>query len=170
MFKSLTSVGRKLPDVGIPSASLESLPVPMQRAVRLMLAGAAATGVWGLFLIIVILANKNDLFTSSGKKVTSGELTGDVVYSVLVTVILAAVWVLMARMNQSGRNWARITSSVLFVLWSIEAFTPLAGTTAAVLAIVDTVLVLIIWLIGLGALYMLWRPESKAFFRAQSPR
>ena len=167
MFKSLTSVGRKLPDVGIPSAPLESLPLSMQRAVRLMLSGAAATGAWGLFLVIVMIVNKNDLITSSGKKITSGQLTTGIIYSVLITLILAAVWVLMARMNQRGRSWARITSTALFVLWSIETYATIGGAGGSGLAIVDAILVLVTWLIGLGALFMLWRRESSDFFRVE---
>jgi hypothetical protein len=161
MFKSLTSM---------PSASLESLPTSMQRAVKLMLSGAAATGVWGLYLIIVLVANKNDLFSSSGKKITSSELSGDIIYSVLVTVILAAVWVLMARMNQRGRNWARIVSATLFVLWSFETFTTIGGTGSSFLSILDTAIVLIIWLFGIASLFMLFRPDSSAFYKAESFR
>jgi hypothetical protein len=142
----------------------------MQRAVKLMLSGAAATGVWGLFLIIVLVANKNDLFSSSGKKITSSELSGDIIYSVLVTVILAAVWVLMARMNQRGRNWARIVSATLFVLWSFETFTTIGGTGSSFLSILDTAIVLIIWLLGIASLFMLFRPDSSAFYKAESFR
>jgi hypothetical protein len=154
----------------MPSASLESLPTSMQRAVKLMLSGAAATGVWGLYLIIVLVANKNDLFSSSGKKITSSELSGDIIYSVLVTVILAAVWVLMARMNQRGRNWARIVSATLFVLWSFETFTTIGGTGSSFLSILDTAIVLIIWLFGIASLFMLFRPDSSAFYKAESFR
>jgi|HubBroStandDraft_3_1064219.scaffolds.fasta_scaffold51771_2 hypothetical protein len=142
----------------------------MQRAVKLMLSGAAATGVWGLYLIIVLVANKNDLFSSSGKKITSSELSGDIIYSVLVTVILAAVWVLMARMNQRGRNWARIVSATLFVLWSFETFTTIGGTGSSFLSILDTAIVLIIWLFGIASLFMLFRPDSSAFYKAESFR
>lgn len=140
----------------------------MQRAVRLMLAGAAATAVWGVFIIVVTVVNRNDLISSNGKKITSGELASGVVYSVLITVILTALWVLMARMNQNGRNWARITSTVLFVLWSYETYETISGVGASAPAIIDLILVLAIWVIGLGALNMLFRADSSAFFKSQS--
>jgi hypothetical protein len=142
----------------------------MQRAVKLMLSGAAATGVWGLFNIILVAVKHNDLFTSSGKKVTSAEVTGDIVYSVVITVIIAALWVLMARMNQRGKNWARIVSATLFVLWSFETFTTIGGTVSSFASILDTALVLILWLLGIASLYMLFRPDSSAFYKAESFR
>lgn len=167
MVKSPTEFGRKLSDIAVPSRALETLPDSMQRAVRLMLAGAGATAVYGIFSIIVAIVDKNDLITSNGKKITNGQLASGIVESVLITVILAAIWVLMARMSQRGRNWARITSSVLFVLWSFYTFESIGAVTASVAAIIYVVLVLAIWVIGLGALFMLWRQESSAFFRAK---
>jgi hypothetical protein len=146
--------------------SLETLPEPMRRAVRLMLSGAAATAVWGIYLIIVTAANHSQLVSANGKRISGGQVAGDIIYNILVTIILTAIWVLMARMNQRGRNWARITSSVLFVLWSFETFLTLSGVTGSALAIIDVILIVLIWLIGLGALFYLWRPESSAHFRS----
>jgi hypothetical protein len=59
------------------------VPGPVRRAVRLMLAGGALTALVGVFLVIATIADKNALTDSSGKKLTSGELTGSVVYTLV---------------------------------------------------------------------------------------
>lgn len=159
MFKSPAALGRKLSDIGVPSQALESLPDAMQRAVRLMLAGAGATAVWGVFFIVAAAANNSG--TASGRELATG--TAILLFEVIIYV---ALWVLMARKAQSGRNWARIASSVLWLLWSYQTYGSLRGISSVVLA-VNMILILAIWMIGFGALFLLWRPDSTAFFRAR---
>jgi hypothetical protein len=131
-----------------------------------MVSGAAATAVWGIFLVIVTIANHAQLVGENGRKLSSGQIAGGAIYNLLVTIILAAIWVLMARMNQQGRSWARITATALFVLWSIECFATIGGATATPLVIIDLVLVFLVWAIGLGALFFLWRPDSSDYFKS----
>lgn len=168
MLKSFPRGGWKLPDLTTTPDELGPLPVPMQRAVRLMLAGAAATALWGIYVTILTAANTNYVIVSGGKKtaVTGAQLATSIVFAIAVTLILTAVWVLMARMSQRGRNWARITSTVLFLLWSYETFLSIGGATTNPAVIIELVAVVIIWAVGLGALFLLWRPESSAYFRA----
>ena len=94
------------------------------------------------------------------------EKVGGVIYDILVTVILVAAWVLMTRMNQRGRNWARITSSVLFLLWSFETYLTVGSLDGSVLVIVNAAIVIVIWLAGFAALFSLWRPDSSDYFRS----
>jgi hypothetical protein len=164
MIKSPAALGRLLP--ALEGQTPEDLPESMRRSVRLMLSGAAATAVWGIFLVIVTIANHAQLVSENGKKLSSGQIVGGVVYNLLITIVLAAIWVLMARMNQRGRNWARITATVLFAAWSFESFLTIGGATASALVIIDVIIVLLIWLIGLGALFFLWRTDSSEYFRS----
>jgi hypothetical protein len=164
MIKSSAALSKLLP--ALEGRSLETLPESMRRAVRLMISGAAATAVWGIFLVIVTIANHAQLVGENGRKLGSGQIAGGAIYNLLVTIILAAIWVLMARMNQRGRNWARITATALFVLWSIECFATIGGATATPLVIIDMVLVFLVWAIGLGALFFLWRPDSSDYFKS----
>jgi hypothetical protein len=164
MIKSPAALDKLV--TALEGQSLETLPEPMQRAVRLMLSGAAATAVWGIYLIIVTAANHAQLVNANGKKISGGQVAGDIIYNILITIILSAIWVLMARMNQRGRGWARITSTVLFVLWSFETFVTIGAASASALMIIDVILIVLIWLIGLGALFYLWRPESSERFRS----
>jgi hypothetical protein len=146
--------------------SVQPLPQSMQRASWFMFAGAAATAVWGIFLVIVTAVNNEQLSTTGGTKASSGQILGGVIYDILVTVILVAAWVLMTRMNQRGRNWARITSSVLFLLWSFETYLTVGSLDGSVLVIVNAAIVIVIWLAGFAALFSLWRPDSSDYFRS----
>lgn len=146
-----------------------AIPATLRKAVRFMLAGAATTGLFGLFLIVVTIANKNALTDSSGKKLSSGQFTGGLVGTILIYVIFVALWVLMARMNLAGQSWARIAATVLFAFSSWNLFSIISslrgGDTVTVLAIVYIVATIAIWLAGLGAIAMLWRADTSTYFR-----
>ena len=105
---------------------------------------------------------------------------------IVLGLAVAALWLWMARANGHGRNWARILSTVLFGLATLEAIR--AGTNyrggylahfavgghgysvihsvfgATVLGLIVPVLM---WLIGVAVVWLLWRPASSAFFKPQ---
>jgi uncharacterized membrane protein (UPF0136 family) len=62
----------------------------------------------------------------------------------------------MARAASQGKNWARVSSTVLFVLATLQ----LTGSRG----VVQVFTVALTWLIGLA---VLWRPASSAFFKPQ---
>jgi uncharacterized membrane protein (UPF0136 family) len=72
---------------------------------------------------------------------------------------MIALWLWMARANSQGRNWARIVSTVLFVLATLHLF----GNKG----VVPVVFAVLTWLVGLAAVWLLWRPTSSAFFKPQ---
>lgn len=172
MLKSLSPGGWKLPDLVADPEELASLPASPRRAVRLMLTGAAATAVWGVYVAVLTGIGPNFMIGPNGKKitVTGAQLTTSVVFMVLVTLILTAAWVLMARMTQQGRNWARFASTALFLLWSYVTFLSIGGVSGGAAVIVEVALLVAIWVIGAGALFLLWRPESSAHFSAARDR
>ena len=151
-----------------------AIPATLRKAVRFMLAGAATTGLFGLFLIVVTIANKSALTDGNGKKLSSGQFTGGLVGTILIYVIFVALWVLMARLNRAGQGWARIVATVFFAISTYNLYSIISslrgGSTITVLAIVYIVATIAIWAIGLGAIAMLWRADTGAFFRAQSGR
>jgi hypothetical protein len=126
----------------------------------------------GVFLVVATIADKNALTDSSGKKLSSGELTGSVVYTLVVYLLQVAVWVLMARMNRAGRGWARWVASALAVLSTIDAFSIVnglrGGETVTVIEVVFIVVTLALWLIGASAALLLWRAESSAYIKARA--
>jgi hypothetical protein len=148
------------------------VPSPVRKAVRFMLGGGALTAVTGIFLLIATVADKNALTDSSGKKLSSAEFTSNLVGTVITYLILVVIWVLMARMNRSGYNWARILASVFCAISTYDAYSLVnslkGGTTITVAGIVYIVLTLALWVVGVIAIALIWRSESSAYYRARS--
>jgi hypothetical protein len=150
------------------------VPVPVRKAARYMLAGAGVTVVFALFEAIVLLADRNAIGNINGKPPTSAQV-GEAVLFVLVEYgILTAIWILMARLNRAGRTWARWASSVLFAISSWQLYSVVHSVTSAkyitVADIIYIVLIFAMWLAGMAAIAMLWRPESSVYFRERSAR
>jgi multisubunit Na+/H+ antiporter MnhC subunit len=179
MFKSFLTSDRKLP-AGVSQSPDEPTPPPAtQRAVRLMIAGAATSTVYLIFSVIMTTSLKSALTSANNaaepsKRLTDSQLNSLTTYLIVTTIVigLAAIglWLWMAKMNSLGKNWARITSSVLFLLWTYYTYTSIGDTHGAASLVVSLVIVLVIWAIGLAALFMLWRQDSTAFFKDQSTR
>lgn len=148
------------------------VPAPVRRSVRLMLAGGALTAVLGVFYVIVKIADKNALTTSTGKALTNGQFTGIIVYAIFVYLLQVTIWVLMARMNRAGRGWARIVASALAVFSTVGAYSLVnglkGGETLTVVDIVYIVFTLALWIVGAIAAILLWRPESSEYFRSRA--
>jgi hypothetical protein len=174
MFKSLTASDKKLPaGNGQPEADSASPPITVQRAVKLMYGGAATSTVY----LIAALATMGSLKSAldSANKAAKHPLTASqvntqattyILYVVFVGIVAITLWLWMARANGQGKNWARVTATVLFCLWTINTVGTIAGTRLA-LAMVFPV---IAWLLGIGTVFLLWRPDSTAFFKSQPLR
>jgi uncharacterized membrane protein (UPF0136 family) len=74
-------------------------------------------------------------------------------------LVMIALWLWMARASSEGRHWARIVSTVLFGLATLY----LVGSRG----VAQVVFAVVVWLVGLGAVWLLWRPTSSVFFQAQ---
>ncbi len=149
-------------------------PAPVLTAVKLMYAGAAVSAVEliiGLALIIVDIraAARGQFLGHSLAAQKPLVLTVAIVFGLVVI----ALWLWMARENGQGRNWARILSTVLFGLATLQQradFTQPgshAGFGATVLYYGGTALFVAAWLAGAAAVWQLWRPASTAFFKPQ---
>jgi hypothetical protein len=182
MFKSFTE---KLPMSSKPSprsgrspqAQDAEPPATVQWSVKLMLIGAAVSTVYLVFTLIVISSIKSDLVRWNATLPKSQQHTASylnslatqvVVTTVLTGLIAVGLWLWMAKMNGTGRSWARIVASVLFVLWTYYTYVSIGQTRGVATLVVSTVIVVVTWLIGMAALYLLWRPASSAYFKAQS--
>jgi len=156
-------------------------PAPVRTAVKFMYAGAAFSAVGliiGLALIIVdIKAAARGHFL--GHSLTAPQMRPLVITVwIVVSLVMIALWLWMARANGQGWNWARILSTVLFGLATLDVRHPQppgspAGFGATVLYYGGTALWVAAWLAGDAAVWLLWRPASGAFFksaRALRPR
>jgi hypothetical protein len=150
-------------------------PAPVRTAVKLMHAGAAVSAallLTGLALIVVdINAAARGRFL--GHSLTAPQMRPLVITAWLLFGLVAiALWLWMARANGQGRNWARILSTVLFGLATLDVRYPQppgspAGFGAMVLYYGGTALVVAAWLVGAAVVWLLWRPASRAFFKPQ---
>ncbi|HEX4832884.1 MAG TPA: hypothetical protein VH478_17515 [Trebonia sp.] len=154
---------------------LSTAPTPVRRAVVLMLAGAAATLAWGLYWVVIPLAARNELiaFYMSADNISRAKATaqvnGGLAFSILETVVFAAIWVLMARLNRSGILWSRIASTVLFLLWSYQTYQIIAtlGSHVSYIVLGNMIITLLIWLAGASSLYFMWRPDAAAHYKKE---
>ncbi len=165
------------PPGGQPAQPLRPpAPAPVLTAVKLMYAGAAVSTaglIIGLALIIV------DITAAARGRFLGHSLTAPQMRPLIITVWLVvslgviALWLWMARANGQGRTWARILSTVLFGLATLQLrgdFTrPVsqAGFGVTVLSYGGTALFVAAWLAGAAAVWLLWRPASSAFFKPQ---
>jgi hypothetical protein len=163
------------PSTGQPAGPLRPpAPAPVLTAVKLMYAGAAVSAVEliiGLALIVV------DLKAAARGRFLGHSLAAQkpliITVWIVFSLVMIGLWLWMARANGQGRNWARILSTVLFGLATLQLrgdFTqPVsqAGFGATVLYYGGTALFIEAWLAGAAAVWQLWRPASRAFFKPQ---
>jgi hypothetical protein len=142
-------------------------PPSIQKAVKLMYAGAAVSTVSLIVSVILPLANiaaskaalKKDHPSLTASQVNQAFNLG-IAVAVISGAVGAVLWLWMARANGQGKNWARITSSVFFGLATISLFSVL--NDPSVLGVIFAVL---LWVVGLGAIILLWRRESSDFYK-----
>jgi hypothetical protein len=183
MYQPYSSSGGQLTEPPRPPA-----PAPVLTAVKLMYTGAAISIVTVITELALIPAIKAALRTANPSLTAAQVRPVNVLLTleIVLGLVAAALWLWMARANGHGRNWARILSTVLFGLATLEAIR--AGTNyrdgylahftvgghgysvihsvfgATVLGVIVPVLT---WLIGVAAVWLLWRPASSAFFKPQ---
>ena len=149
----------------VPKAGLSDPRPPrtIVQATRLMYGGAALALVYAAVLVIVIagamakLRAQHPHATTAQLQATQGAL---ITLAIISGLIEAVLWVLMARLNRAGAKWARIAASVLLAANTWNLITQLTSGAAAV-SVGDTALS---WLIGAGAILLLWQRDSAAYY------
>jgi hypothetical protein len=132
-------------------------------AVRLMYAGAVVSAL-SLIVGLATVGSLRDSLHKAQPKLTPAQLhdlqTVVVVGSIFIGVISIGLWVWMALMNKAGKPWARIVATVLFGLDTLFLLLGVARAGAAA----GTLVSILTWLIGLGAIIYLWRKDASAYF------
>jgi CDP-diglyceride synthetase len=140
-------------------------------AVKLMYAGAAVSAVNLIISLAVIGGLKAYHGRFLGRSLTAAQVSdlNTVIIAAVVTgLVVIALWLWMARANGQGRNWARILSTVLFGLATLELTPYLFGFGEVFgVTVFGLIFPLLTWLVGLAVVWLLWRPASSAFFRPQ---
>ena len=130
-----------------------------------MYAGAAVSAIVIIVALLTIGSAKtavHNAFPSYSATRVRRAAIGLVAYEVVVQLITIGLWLWMARANKGGRSWARIMSTVLFGLNTLI----LLASVARPHATLGIVLLLVVWLIGLGAVFFLWRRDSSGYYAA----
>ena len=153
------------PSGGKPMEPLRpDAPVSVQNAVKLMYAGAGVSLVSLVISLTDISGTKTAIrkarpdLTATQISQLNGFIIGLAIVSGLVGI---GLWLWMSWANNRGRNWARIFSSVLFALASLDLF----GVFSQPKTFLGLIFPLVTWVIGLGAIVLLWRPDSSRFFK-----
>ena len=163
-------------------------PAPVLTAVKLMYAGAAVSAV----TLIISLALVPAIMAALRK--ATPRLTAAQVSDVTMLIVLAlafglavvALWVWLARANGQGRNWARVLSTALFGVATLELITvgprypggylahfAVGGHVYSVIhsvfgaTVLGLIVPVLLWLTGAAVVWLLWRPACSAFFRPQ---
>jgi hypothetical protein len=141
-------------------------PQSVLNAVKLMYAGAAVSAV-SLIISLATIGGTKDAIKKAKPSLTATQVdqlnTFIIALAVVSGVIGVALWLWMARKNGEGKSWARILSTVLFALATVDLF----GVVSQPKTVLGLVFPVLTWLIGLGAVAFLWRRESTEFFKPQ---
>jgi hypothetical protein len=137
-------------------------------AVKFMYAGAAVSLV-GIILSLTTIGGLKSAIEKAYPKYTAAQVhtteVGTISGLVISGLLGVGLWILMARLNQSGRNWARIVASILFALNTLQ----LVATFTRPSTVLGLVYAVVLWAAGLGAIMFLWRRESSDFFQPVRP-
>jgi hypothetical protein len=157
-------------------------PAPVLTAVKFMYAGAAVSAVGSLTSLayVAYLAGTKEAIRKAHLSLTGigscsvGHCHATEVYTFIALagivpgMMVIALWLWMARADGQGRNWARILSTVLFGLATLELTYATTGNGIVFgLTAFGVVFPVLTWLIGAVAVWLLWRPASSVFFKPQ---
>lgn len=130
-------------------------PQTVRAAVRLMYAGAIVTSLDVTFAIVSVVSHQ----PGSAKLRLLGHNQSTFVAAtagVVLGLVIIGLWLWMARANGNGQRRARVMSTVLFGLATLQ----LSGNKG----VAEAVIAAVTWLIGLIVVWLLWRPASNGFF------
>jgi hypothetical protein len=144
-------------------------PASVLNAVKLMYVGAAVSTV-SLVISLVDIGGTKAAIHKARPSLTAAQVsqlnTFIITLAIVSGVVGVGLWLWMAKANGQGRTWARILSSVLFGLATLDMF----GVLSQPKTLLGLVFPVLTWLIGLGAVILLWRPDSSAFFKPRGYR
>jgi hypothetical protein len=180
---------------GQPPAPPSERPQPLVIAVWLMYVAAVleivyvvAEGQWlGSYMSSLFNAIDATDTSGSGTQVPASAIK-DVflVISIVGGIIAVLIWLWLAWKNRTGRNWARVVSTVLFALSCLglpglltgglstmpSTLTNADGATVAVppLAIPAWLIAggVVQWLLGLAIIILLWQRAASRYYEAVS--
>lgn len=141
----------------LPETQRPPVPASVRNAVTVMYAGAVASLAYAIVFIMTLSATKRAIEQHSPQLTTSQALMASAIVDGLIG---AGLWIFIAQACKRGKGWARITGTVLFGINTVQV---LGGLPIPVAAPVK-IFALVVWLVGLGAVVLLWQGSSSGFF------
>ena len=141
------------------------LPRPVQMAVWLMYAGAVLAALDLIATLATSSGDRAELHRANpgwSPSLLTSEVHSFILSIVVSWAVVIGVWVVMARVNQAGRGWARNVATLLSVLSTLSFILYLHEPGS----LIGKVLLAPMWLAGVAAAALLWRRESTAYIRA----
>jgi hypothetical protein len=152
-----------------PSTTTMTMPQSVQRAVRVMYVGVAASLI-GIAVDLTALSAIRRAITRRSTTMTAAQVNTavhvEVGFLIAGGLIGAALWLWMAQSSKAGKGWARTVSTVFF---GIDTLSVLASLTAVPGGGLTRIYSLVVWVIGLIAIILLWQRPSSDYFRG-APR
>jgi hypothetical protein len=147
-----------------PPTAPATMPQSVQRAVRVMYAGAAASLI-GIAVDLTALSAIRSAITKRSATMTAAQVSTavhvEVGFLIAGGLIGAALWLWMAQSCKAGKGWARIVSTVFF---GIDTLSALASVGTGLGGGATGVYGLVVWVIGLVAVILLWQRPSSGYF------
>lgn len=152
----------------MPETPPRTVPPSVRQAVKAMYGGAAASLIY-LIASIVTVGSTKTAIQKRFPNLTASQVTTEqhvlLIAGVAGGLIAIAAWILIARACQAGKNWARITGTVLFGIGTLDA----VGGLINPVAVPVKILAFVIWAFGLIAVIRLWQAASSTYFKAPRP-
>jgi HAAS domain-containing protein len=151
------------------SAALAGPPPPIRHAIRLMYCGA----VLSLAAAIADIATKNGLreviaTTPMARNLIGTATNTTFIQAAAVNLVAVVLWLLIARWSAKGSTTARTLACVLFALCVVAALIgPGELSALSPWPVAVRVLTVLGWIVGLGAIVLLWQRSSTAFIKAR---
>jgi hypothetical protein len=153
-------------DTQMPETRHLPAPASVLNAVRVMYVGAAAS-LLGIVIDVLTVGATKRAIEKHSHHLTASQINSSqhvlVIAFIIGGLIGAAAWFFLARSCLGGKNWARITGTVLFALATVDTL----GGLGAPIAGAVKIWALLVWLVGLTAIVFLWRRTSTEFFKAR---
>lgn len=149
----------------MPDSQPRTVPGSVRQAVKALYGGAAASLIYLISSVVTQGSTKTAIhkhFPNLSASQVATEQHVLLIAGIVSGLIAIAAWLLIARASQAGKNWARITGTVLFGLATLDALGGLINPVAVPVKI----LAFVIWLFGLIAVVRLWQAASTAYFKA----
>ena len=145
-------------------------PPAMDKAVLMMKVGAILSALSALLVFpmkgmlreAVEKSVRDSGQTASGSEIDT--ITNFAIGSTIVmSLVGAGLWWLMAVMNGKGKSWARILSTIFFGLSLLQFVYGLSQPSAGPMTMIASIVLL---LVGAAAVWFMWQKESSAYYEA----